>query len=205
MGGEICLDENYDSGFPGFPGTRLVINTKAPPLEHPTEYENDNGKCPYSGSTTLSADDEELREPGELPDKLSVLLVDDSSVLRKLFSRLIKNVAPLWTIREAGSGEAALRIVETEQFDIIFMDQYMASVEKQLLGTETVVELRARGVKSRICGLSANDKDSEFIEAGADAFIMKPFPADRCVLTELLMGVLQQNQKESMTISQSVE
>lgn len=36
-----------------------------------------------------------------------------------------------------------------------FMDMYMASIEKQLLGSEAVALLRSMGVESRICGLSA--------------------------------------------------
>ena len=53
-----------------------------------------------------------------------------------------------------------------------------ASVEKQLLGTETVRLLRARGVNSIIVGLSANDKEHEFLEAGATSFWTKPWDAD---------------------------
>jgi CheY-like chemotaxis protein len=102
-------------------------------------------------------------------------------------------VAPGWSFREASNGETALRLVETEQFDLIFMDMYMASVEKQLLGTETVVALRRKGIDCRICGLSANDKESEFLEAGADAFTFKPFPCEARALTQELCRVLYSN------------
>jgi CheY-like chemotaxis protein len=34
--------------------------------------------------------------------------------------------------------------------DLIFMDQHMASTEKQMLGTETVRALRAKGFKNTI-------------------------------------------------------
>jgi len=66
----------------------------------------------------------------------------------------------------------------------------MASVQKQLLGTETVHELRHRGVTCRICGLSANDKESEFLEAGADLFTLKPFPCEKDALRRELFRVL---------------
>ena len=72
----------------------------------------------------------------------------------------------------------------------------MASVEKQLLGTETVSELRFRGVKSRICGLSANDQESAFFEAGADAFMFKPFPCKKDEITDALCHVLFDERKE---------
>jgi hypothetical protein len=41
--------------------------------------------------------------------------------------------------------------VEGNEYDIIFVDQYMASTTKQLLGTETTRELRAKGCQSVIC------------------------------------------------------
>ena len=71
------------------------------------------------------------------------------------------------------------------------MDQYMASVEKQLLGTETVHAMRAKGVKSCICGLSANDMEGAFLAAGADAFIQKPFPCEPTALAKELGRVIQ--------------
>jgi hypothetical protein len=71
----------------------------------------------------------------------------------------------------------------------------MASVEKSLLGTETVVELRRHGVKSRICGLSANDLEKEFLDAGANTFLMKPFPTDAKMLTQELFRALYEDEK----------
>jgi CheY-like chemotaxis protein len=128
-----------------------------------------------------------------LPESLSVLFVEDDLILRKLFSRTLRKVAPGWTVREAANGETALRLTETESFDLIFMDQYMSAFEKQLLGTETVVALRAKGVTCRICGLSANDVEKLFEEAGADAFMFKPFPTDRDTLVEKLWRILYGN------------
>jgi CheY-like chemotaxis protein len=107
----------------------------------------------------------------------------------------VRTVAPSWTIREAANGETALRLVDKEKFDLIFMDMYMASVEKQLLGTETVKVLRNKGVDCRICGLSANDKETEFLEAGADVFTFKPFPCEARALTQELCRVLFRDDK----------
>lgn len=171
MDGVIYLDETYDSGVPGNPGARFVVNLKQPPID-PKLVHGHLSIRDETGETTPLSDDENS-VPHELPTSLSVLFVDDDTVLRKLFSRSIRTVAPDWDIREASNGETALRLVETEHFDLIFMDMYMASVEKQLLGTEAVRELRRRGVVDRICGLSANDKEVEFLQAGADCFCFK--------------------------------
>ena len=67
----------------------------------------------------------------------------------------------------------------------------MASTEKQLLGTETIRELRAKGVKSKICGLSANDTEKAFLGAGADGFILKPVPCKEDELRFALSRVLE--------------
>lgn len=209
MGGHISLDKDYDSGIPGNPGARFVVDLQTSPsdttiIEMPLSMELDrdssihvnfldetNGKksselfehCRGEESTVDSS-------VPELPESLNVLFVDDDRVLRKLFARTIKTVAPGWNIREAANGEAAILLADEEDFDLIFCDMYMASVEKQLLGTETVRELRSKGLKCRICGLSANDKELEFLEAGADAFLFKPIPCEANTLRKTLQKVL---------------
>lgn len=82
----------------------------------------------------------------------------------------------------------------------------MASIEKQLLGTEAVRELRAKGVNSIICGLSANDLCDEFVSAGADAFMLKPFPCDPKKLKVELTRVLFEGHRRKRRIrNESVE
>jgi len=150
----------------------------------------------------------------ELPKNLSVLFVDDDMVLRKLFSRTLRKVNPTWSCMEASSGESAIDLIsqraadsqeksEDEDefnrrnedgdcgFDLIFMDQYMASVQKQLLGTETVRAIRAKGFRTPIiCGLSANDVGVAFDHAGSDAFLIKPFPCKKDELKKELLKVV---------------
>jgi CheY-like chemotaxis protein len=181
-------------------------------------------------AATDSSSDPSSDRSLSLPQHLNVLFVDDDAILRKLFSRKIKTVAPDWTVREAANGETALLLVEKHSFDLIFMDQYMASVEKQvramtwsgsasdragccyvcarviltlifasfcplewrqLLGTETVQALRSKGVNCRICGLSANDKEQDFLQAGADVFCIKPFPCEAKAMRKELRRILR--------------
>jgi hypothetical protein len=42
--------------------------------------------------------------------------------------------------------------------------------------------LRAKGVDCQICGLSANDMEDSFLYAGADCFVLKPFPCQKDAL-----------------------
>lgn len=185
LGGEIQHDESFDSRIPGCPGTRFVINLNTSPLSN-EEYEQLVHEYKDKDGDDINKEPEQVKEKIEdippsidttqLPENLSVLFVDDDLVLRKLFSRSVRKVASTWKIKEAANGESALEMAEAETFDLIFLDQYMASVQKQLLGTETARALRSKGVTSRICGLSANDVEQGFLDAGADFFMFKPFP-----------------------------
>ena len=135
--------------------------------------------------------DQSNTAPTELPDDLTVLFVDDDAMLRKLFMRAVKKVAPpTWKIQDVSSGEMALQLCETTKFDLIFLDQYMASVDKQLLGTETAQAMRAKGLECTICGLSANDLRDAFINSGADDFILKPMPCKASDLQKVLLRIL---------------
>jgi CheY-like chemotaxis protein len=83
-----------------------------------------------------------------------------------------------------------LVLAASQEFDLIFVDQYMASTEKQLLGTETVAALRSKGCSARICGLSANDVETAFLNAGSDFFILKPIAVSKEGLARKLRHVV---------------
>ena len=82
-------------------------------------------------------------------------------------------------------------MTKSQEYDLIFVDHYMASIEKQLLGTETVRDMRLNGVKSVICGLSANDVEIPFLKFGANAFASKPFPCQKNELSQELVRILE--------------
>lgn len=200
MEGSITLDDSYHSGLAGKPGAKLDIKIKCDIInieELSLTEEESEGSLPmqtFDEEAPLVKNIEKFGEVTELPDSLTTLFVDDDVVLRKLFSRALKRIRPNWIVHEAASGESALVMVESESYDIIFMDQYMTSVDKQLLGTETIRALRAKGINCNICGLSANDMEEPFKSAGADTFMIKPFPCKPEPLTIELLRVL--NKKE---------
>jgi len=211
MGADLYIDESYDSGIPGFPGTRFVLDLKKPPFKLTThilesisndsefdlrskDTELDTPTSSMEPSSILSFNQNDVARTNvveDLPENLNVLFTDDDMVLRKLFSRSLKKVAPSWNIKEASNGETAIQLAHKDnQFDLIFMDQYMASVTKQLLGTEATRALRGMGITSIICGLSANDVEQAFLEAGANAFMFKPFPCRPDMLKAELIVVV---------------
>eukprot|EP00522_Entomoneis_paludosa_P009886 CAMPEP_0172454726 /NCGR_PEP_ID=MMETSP1065-20121228/11634_1 /TAXON_ID=265537 /ORGANISM="Amphiprora paludosa, Strain CCMP125" /LENGTH=1107 /DNA_ID=CAMNT_0013207105 /DNA_START=52 /DNA_END=3375 /DNA_ORIENTATION=+ len=196
MEGSIWLDEAYRSGYKNYPGARLVIDLKKEPEAIVEDEFGFSDMIDLKVAQTLS----DFKIPSDVDQKLPmqcrVLLVDDDHNLRKFARRLLKVVRPTWTIEEAASGEACLHACgakeeEKEPYDLIFMDQYMTSVDQCLKGTETVRALRTRGIKSIICGLSANDLDDVFAAAGADLFHLKPFPSDPYDVCKLLVELFE--------------
>lgn len=81
MGGELHLDETFDSGVPNFPGTRFLIE-----LKRETEHVDDPEKSPNdeesAGKVTNSSNlpqsgDEGNSVDSRLPQDLNILIVDD--------------------------------------------------------------------------------------------------------------------------------
>eukprot|EP00977_Amphora_coffeiformis_P025250 scaffold18870_cov181-Amphora_coffeaeformis.AAC.2 len=187
LDGELYLDETYDSGIFGLPGTRFVLSLNQSPFEQNEDAENDlipRKEKPEEVSVEATNDD-------DLPTNFSVLIVDDDMILRRMIQRSLTRVAPTWTFDQAANGETALKMTEKKAYDLAFVDQYMASAEKQLLGTETVHAMRAQGVKACLVGLSANQNEGPFINAGANAFIQKPFPCEEEALRNEILRVLR--------------
>lgn len=195
LSGDIWLDESYDSSVPGHPGARFVVTLNRPPL------------IPLNATTTSKTNQPDKEISIGLPKNLSVLFVDDDAILRKLFMRSIRKVCPDWNVQGVCSGEAALDLVlgkgssgdiedqcegSKNRFHLIFIDQYMANAKPQLLGTDTVEALRARGVDCTLIGLSANDLEHDFVEAGADFFVLKPLPCEPKALTKELVRLTGQ-------------
>lgn len=194
MGADLYLDDDYHSEFRAdCPGARFVVDLhRTPEVFFPLDIPQPNGESDQHHADSSALDLEHASpQPLQLPDSLSVLFVDDDFILRKLFKRTIKRAAPAWRVEEASNGETALSLAVENQYDLIFIDQYMASVEKQLLGSETVRAMRQKGVSSTLVGLSANDLKDHFLECGADAFMLKPFPCESEKLQRELQQVLR--------------
>lgn len=134
MGADIYLDEGFESGVDGCPGTRFVLRLNQPALEIETSLEPEQ-----ANSTSTSKQQQTNLSDGaaaakavaaggdrvvDLPEAMSVLIVDDDTMIRKMFRRAALRVAPTWEIEEASNGETAVMITQKRTFDVIFMDQY---------------------------------------------------------------------------------
>jgi two-component system, chemotaxis family, chemotaxis protein CheY len=105
------------------------------------------------------------------------LVVDDSSVIRKVARRILEGMD--FTISEAEDGEKALAICEDAMPDAVLLDWNMPVMD----GFDFLKELRKRpGGKSPKVVFCTTENDiahiAKAMRAGADEYIMKPFDRD---------------------------
>ena len=109
--------------------------------------------------------------------KRKVLIVDDdTSILMLLYDVLTESGLD---VEMAQSGEHALQLVRTQQFDLILLDIMM----KGLSGLEICREIRGQ-VSCPILFLSAKDSIKDIVhglDLGADDYITKPFVIEELV------------------------
>ncbi len=126
--------------------------------------------------------------------KQRILIVDDSSVMRKIVERSLRQAGlDLAEVVEAGNGIEALAAVREGTFDLILSDINMPAMDgieflRQLGSIETakgtpVVMVTTEGSESRVV---------EALSIGAKGYIRKPFTPDQIKerVTPLL-GVLR--------------
>jgi signal transduction histidine kinase len=178
MGGEIY----YESDPTIKPGSSCIVLLPLPLCDAPPGEDDDDEKTRRLAEANA---DELIQEP------LSILIVDDIKMNRIMLKRRFeKGIAPQCQITEATNGETALKMCETESFDLIVMDQFMEDAGGLLLGTDTILALRRQGVKSMIIGCSGNDLDNDFLESGADRCWQKPLPANETIIRQLRRHIM---------------
>jgi two-component system invasion response regulator UvrY len=84
---------------------------------------------------------------------ISVLLVDDHTVVRTGFRLLLESTPDVRVIAEADSGEAACRRFDETTPDIVVLDLSMPGIG----GLETLRRIRARNQSAKMLALSAHD------------------------------------------------
>jgi CheY-like chemotaxis protein len=121
------------------------------------------------------------------PPRPLVLVVDDFTGAREVYSRLLK--ASGYEVEAAASGEEAIEKAIASQPDLVLMDLVMPGVD----GWEAIRRLRAdsRTSDSRILiitGTTNSEAAQTAKRAGCDAFLLKPVLPE--TLLEVVRGVL---------------
>jgi CheY-like chemotaxis protein len=106
------------------------------------------------------------------------LIVDDSSTVRRLISKVVSSSVFNIEITEAGDGARALECCGSEQFNVIILDCNMPGLD----GIATLDQIMRHDPKAKVIMMSGERNDERQRKAlarGAMAFLYKPFyPAD---------------------------
>src|SRR5208282_2451498 len=123
--------------------------------------------------------------------EIRALIVDDSTVMRKIVERALRQAGldPL-VVHEAGSGTEGLELLRAKTVDLILSDINMPSMD----GLEFLRQLRAQNLAPGVPVVMITTESSEehvkqAILAGAQGYIRKPFTADQ--VKERVLPLLQ--------------
>jgi two-component system, chemotaxis family, chemotaxis protein CheY len=113
--------------------------------------------------------------------EVRALIVDDSSVMRKIVERSLRQAGlDALVVVEAGSGAEALELLKGGAVDLILSDINMPVMD----GIEFLRQIRAQKLAVGVPVVMITTESSEehvkkAIEAGARGYIRKPFTADQ--------------------------
>src|SRR5579863_1421404 len=109
------------------------------------------------------------------------LIVDDSSVMRKIVERSLRQAGlDTLVVFEAASGMEGLEILRSKKMDLILSDINMPAMD----GLEFVRQLKMQELADGVPIFMITTESSaahvkQAIEAGASGYIRKPFTADQ--------------------------
>lgn len=127
-------------------------------------------------------------------ENIRVLIVDDSSVMRKIVERSLRQAnIGIAQIFEAGNGEEAIGMLQREKVDLILCDINMPVMDglefvKHLPGVENakgtpVVMITTEGSENHVV---------QALSAGARGYIRKPFTPD--LVNSRIVSILEGKQ-----------
>ncbi len=122
---------------------------------------------------------------------LRILVVEDNSINQLVTKKIIEKNNYLCTVVE--DGFSAIKILKTEQFDIILMDINMPILN----GFETTQRIRSLGIETPIVALTAFDKEEvteDALACGMNDIIIKPF--DPLKLFKIINCLVYKNKSE---------
>ena len=124
---------------------------------------------------------------------LDVLIVDDSSAIRKILLRVLAQTdLALGDVIEAGDGVEALKILDTRSVGLVLSDINMPNMD----GIQMLVSIRARPEWNGIpvIMITTEGSQAKVMDAllmGAQGYVRKPFTAEQIKekITSCLQGV----------------
>ena len=107
-----------------------------------------------------------------MPDKISVLLVDDHSLVRRGFRRILEDEPDIEVMGEAGDGVEAVRLAEELQPKVIVMDCAMPNMN----GLQATRKILEKQPQTLVLMLSMHPEETlvrQALDAGARGYVLK--------------------------------
>lgn len=107
-----------------------------------------------------------------MPDRLTVLLVDDHALVRRGFRRILEDDPEIEVVGEASDGDEAVRVAGTAKPAVIVMDCALPGMS----GLEATRKILAARPDAAVLMLSMHSEDTlvkQALDAGARGYILK--------------------------------
>ncbi len=107
-----------------------------------------------------------------MPDKISVLLVDDHALVRRGFRRILEDEGDIEVAGEASNGEEALSLAQTLRPKVVLMDCALPGMN----GLDATRKILKSQPQTLVLMLSMHEEETlvkQAIEAGARGYILK--------------------------------
>jgi DNA-binding NarL/FixJ family response regulator len=107
-----------------------------------------------------------------MPEKISVLLVDDHILVRRGFRRILEDSPEIHVVGEAGDGDEAIRLARELHPQVVVMDCAMPNTTG-LVATRKILE---NAPDTKILMLSMHSENTwvrQALEAGARGYVLK--------------------------------
>jgi DNA-binding NarL/FixJ family response regulator len=104
--------------------------------------------------------------------KITVLLVDDHSLVRRGFRRMLEDEADMKVVGEAGSGEESIKLAKELHPQVVVMDCALPGLD----GLQATRQILADAPHTSVLMLSMHSEDTwvrQAIEAGAKGYVLK--------------------------------
>jgi len=108
----------------------------------------------------------------------NVLVVDDSSFMRSMLSKMFKNTPGIEDAHQAVNGEESLKIYKEKKPDLVTMDVDMPEMN----GIDAAGKIKSFDPKAKIVMVTSIDKPETRAEAekiGVCGYITKPFQREQ--------------------------